>query len=175
MPIKIILEDGTERELPGGFPTSQDELNRIISDRIGPKNGRISELEGQVNTLTTERDAAASQLAEKDQQITSLSSQVGEKERALLVSQVSHDKGVPAKWLHGDDRAALEQSADEWLNDARGISGSSEGEEGRQGGGQGYVRSAGTGEEKPARPSYEETRKRAYERAKQQQTKGVLA
>lgn len=183
MPIKITFEDGTTRDLPEGFPTSQDELNRIISDRIGPKNSRISELEATVQTLTSEKETVAAQVAEKEQQITTLTTEVEKKGRALLVAEVAHAKGVPAKWLRGDDKAALEASADEWLADARGINpgaGSGDGGGEKNGGGTGdgggaggYVGSAGTGDETPARPSFEEAKQRAYERAKNQR-KGAL-
>lgn len=186
MTIKITLEDGTTRELPAGFPLSQQELDAIRDRALAPKLQRISELEATVETVTGERDAAASLVAKKDEQITALTTEVGKKDRELLVTTVAHAKGVPAKWLRGDDRAALEASADEWLADARGATGSAGdgGNGGEAGGGTGdgdgtggaggYVGSAGTGDETPARPSFEERRQAAYERAKKQR-KGALA
>lgn len=178
MPIKITLEDGTTRDLPDGFPTTQAELDAIRDRALAPKLQRISELEDTVQTLISEKESAVAQVAEKDQQITALSTQIGEKDRALLVAEVAHAKGVPAKWLRGDDRAALEASADEWLADARGVGGGGEGDSGGGtgdgGGAGGYVGSAGTGDESPARPSFEEAKQRAYERAKNQR-KGALA
>lgn len=184
MPIKITLEDGTTRELSDGFPLTQDELNKVIQDRLAPKLNRITELESQAKTLAGEKDAAVAAVAEKDQQIATLSTEVGKKGRALLVAEVAHAKGVPAKWLRGDDKAALEASADEWLADARGVTptgsgggenngGGTGGGDGAGGGAGGYVGSAGTGDETPARPSFEEAKQRAYERAKNQR-KGAL-
>lgn len=179
MPIKIILEDGTERELPDGFPTTQKELDAIRDRALAPKLQRITELDGQVKTLISERDAATAQVAEKDQKIGQLETDLTGKSRELLVTTVANAKGVPAKWLRGDDQAALEASADEWLADAKGIvkpSGDGEGE-GKggtgNGGAGGYVGSAGTGSEEPTRPSFEEAKQAAYERARNQQ-KGAL-
>lgn len=173
MPIKIILEDGTERELPDGFPTTQSELDQIISNRVGPKSQRVSELEAQIGAIQKTRD-------ERDREFEDLNKRFVKAERDLLVQQVAHSKGVPARWLRGDDKTELEASAEEFLADAKSIgvvpdvAGRDLGGDTGAGGAGGYVGSAGTGEEEPTRPSFEEAKKRAYERAKQQK-KGALA
>lgn len=178
MPIKITFEDGTTRDLPDGFPTTQAELDAIRDRALAPKLQRISELEGTVQTLISEKEAIQLTRDERDKEYDELAAKYAEAERTLLVQQVAHAKGVPAKWLRGDDRAALEASADEWLADARGVGGGGEGDSGGGtgdgGGAGGYVGSAGTGDESPARPSFEEAKQRAYERAKNQR-KGALA
>src|SRR5690625_4593895 len=170
MPIKITLEDGTTRELPDGFPTTQAELDAIRDRALAPKLQRISELEATVQTLTSEKEAIQFTRDERDKEFDELAAKYAEAERTLLVQQGADAKGVPAKWLRGDDKAALEASADEWLADARGVvPGAGSGD-----GAGGYVGSAGTGDESPARPSFEEAKQRAYERAKNQR-KGALA
>lgn len=179
-------DSNAKTDPPDGFPKTQDELNKIIDSRLAPKLARITELEGQVTSLTGEKEALTGQVSEKDQTIGQLQSTVSEKSKELLVTQVAHTKGVPAKWLSGEDQSALEASADEWLADAKGIAsasptgtanpGTGDGDNGGEQPGQqagGYVGSAGTGSEEPARPSFEERKQAAYERASKQR-KGVL-
>jgi len=161
---------------PENFPTNQDELNRIIQNALAPKLNKINALEAEKASALQERDQFKSTVAERDTEISGLKSTVGERERALLVTKVAHKKNVPAKYLSGESEEELEAAADEFLNDVRSLGGGKpgEGDATAQGGEQGaqgqqpqgHVPSAGTGGEKPQRPTYDEVKQKAYEQAK---------
>lgn len=163
--------------LSENFPKTQEELDRIIQRAQASKLNRIRELEAEVTQLSGARDAAIAQVAERDAQVADLTADLGKKERELLVAKVAHEKKVPARWLTGDSEEELVAAADEWLADASSVAGGSVGapketavegvqepEDGVQK--RGHVPSAGTGGEKPPRPSYDEVKQKAYEQAK---------
>lgn len=161
------------------FPKTQEELDRVIRSAQASKLSRIRELEAEVAEATKARDSAVAQVAERDTQIADLSSAVGKKDRELLVTKVAHEKKVPARWLTGDSEDELVAAADEWLKDASSVAGGSAGapkdkpvepkddpESADDVQTRGHVPSAGTGGEKPPRPSYDEVKQKAYEMAK---------
>ncbi|GAB3192138.1 hypothetical protein [Nesterenkonia suensis] len=165
----------SETEQSPNFPKTQEELDRIIQERVASKNRRIQELEADLSKVSSERDAARSDVAARDESIQALEKDKGALSREVLVTRVAHEKGVPARWLSGEDEDSLRSSADDWLSDARGVGGATNEPPGDPGGtGDGAttepphepVPSAGTGGEKPPRPSYDEVKQRAYERAK---------
>lgn len=171
------------------LPQTQEELDAIINKALAPRLARISELEGQVETLAAERDESANRVTAAEERATQLEQDVQDRERALLVKEVSHKKGVREKWLSGDTEEELLASADEYLADAKatlGVSdenpkpadpGTPEGainpvsaDELRK---SEVVPSAGTGDETPAKPTYQERLKEAYEKAQKEGSKGV--
>lgn len=161
------------------FPKTQDELNKIIQNALAPKLNKINALESEKAQISQERDSLTQQVTERDQKVANLESTVGERDRTLLVTEVAHAKKVPAKYLTGDSKEALEASADEFLADVQSLGGSqNSGSESQHAEGagsgqqQGHVPSAGTGGEKPPRPTYDELKQKAYEDAKKQ--KGAL-
>lgn len=159
---------------PENFPKTQDDLNKIIQNALAPKLNKINALEAEKTQITQERDSLTQQVSERDQKIAGLESTVGERDRTILVTEVAHAKKVPAKYLTGDSKEALEAAADEFLADVQNLGGGQGGSsekppEGGQGEGQnnnGHVPSAGTGGEKPPRPTYDEVKQKAYEEAK---------
>ena len=168
----------SENDQNPNFPKTQDELDRIIQDRVASKNRRIQELEADLSRVSSERDAANALVTERDGTIQALEVDKASLTRQVLVTKVAHEKGVPARWLSGEDENALNASADEWLADARGVGGErstepeppSDDDSGAAP--RGHVPSAGTGSEKPPRASYDELKQRAYENARKQ--KGAL-
>lgn len=165
---------------PENFPKTQDELNAIIRAALAPKLNKITALEAEKASAISERDSFSASVAERDQRIEALTADVGKRDRELLVTKVAHEKRVPARWLTGDSEDELVAAADEWLKDASTVAGGSvgapketqpEGEQEATEGVQevqtrGHVPSAGTGGEKPPRPSYDEVKQAAYEKAK---------
>lgn len=160
---------------PENFPEDQAALDRIIQKVKAPLTQKISALESEKSQAQQERDTFKQQVTDRDEKITGLESTVGEKDRLILVNQVAHDKKVPAKYLTGDSKEDLEAAADEFLNDVQSLTGASSQEQqpaepgnseapGNQA--NGYVPSAGTGGEKPPRPTYDEIKQKAYEEAK---------
>lgn len=162
------------------FPKTQEELDRVIRSAQASKLSRIRELEAELADAAKARDSVTSQLAEREKTIADLEGAVGKRDRELLVTKVAHDKKVPARWLTGDSEDELVAAADEWLKDASTLAGGSAGapKDAPAGGEQeaaegsqevqvrGHVPSAGTGGEKPPRPSYDEVKQAAYEKAK---------
>lgn len=173
---------------PENFPKTQDELNAIIRAALAPKLNKITALEAEKASAISERDAFSASVAERDQRIEALTADVGKRDRELLVTKVAHEKKVPARWLTGDSEEDLVAAADEWLKDASSVAGGSAGapkepvapevdpEPAPAAGVQarGHVPSAGTGGEKPPRPSYDEVKQRAFEAEKAKQQKGSL-
>lgn len=169
---------------PENFPESEEDLKRIIGKVLAPKLRKIAALEDERDSALQERDQFKSTVAERDTEISGLKSTVGERERALLVTKVAHKKNVPAKYLSGESEEELEAAADEFLNDVRSLGGGKpgEGDPTAQGGEQGaqgqqqqgHVPSAGTGGEKPQRPTYDERKQAAFQAEKAKQQKGVL-
>lgn len=167
------------------LPETQEELDAIINRALAPKLSRISELEAEVGELTSERDEAVTNLGSANEQITTLQGDVQEGQRALLVKDVAHKKGVRERWLSGDTEEELIASADEYLADARATLGAGQitptgtvnppagGSDPGAPGKQEVVPSAGTGEETPAKPTYQERLQEAYEKAQQEGAKGV--
>lgn len=167
------------------LPETQEELDAIINRALAPKLSRISELEGQVGTLTSERDDALNTVTTANERVSQLESDVEASNHRLLVKEVAHKKGVRERWLSGDTEEELTASADEYLADAKatlGVQGTgSNGQGGAPGDGagsdqnpgSGVVPSSGTGDELPVKPSYKERLKEAYEKAQQEGSKGV--
>lgn len=159
---------------PENFPKSQDDLNKIIQNALAPKLNKINALEAEKTQITQERDSLTQQVSERDQKITDLESTVGERDRTILVTEVAHAKKVPAKYLTGDSKEALEAAADEFLADVAKLNTPST--EGKASGASNQpdevVQSSGTGDETPAKPSYKERLEEAYTKARNGQ-KGV--
>lgn len=182
-PTKDVVPTDHDEAKGGNLPKSQDELNKIIDRVLAPKLSRLTELEGQVETLTAERDAAANKVTAAEERATQLETDVKVRDQALLVKEVSHKKGVREKWLSGETEEELMASADEYLADAKATLGvktaasndsqdhesASESEPGKSD----VVPSAGTGDETPAKPTYQERLKEAYENAQKEGAKGV--
>lgn len=166
------------------LPKTQEELDALINRVLAPKLSQITDLEGQVETLTSERDEAVTKVTAADDTITKLTGDVEASKRALLVKDVAHKKGVRERWLSGDTEEELIASADEYLADAKATLGVQEPP--NEGGigtvqeeppalapGSGVVPSAGTGDELPAKPTYQERLKEAYENARKEGVEGV--
>lgn len=144
------------------LPKTQDELEGFRNRILAPKLSRIAELEGQVNDLTSERDQLSHTVSSHQDSISQLTADADASKRALLVKDVAHSKGVPEKYIHGDSKEELEASADEFLSDVATLSAPNTGAESR---GDEVVRSAGTGDETPPKPSYKERLEEAYTKA----------
>lgn len=155
------------------FPKTQDELNKVIQNALAPKLNKIRELEQERDSVASDRDAAKALVAERDQKIAGLEATVADRDRSILVSGVAASKGVPERWLSGDSVEELEASADAWLADAQTAykpsSDPAPGDdpgEGNPAATRTPTHSAGTGDEKPVRKSYDELKQEAYEKAK---------
>lgn len=111
-----------------------DELKTFKAEAestLTAANGRISELEGKVQELTGNLSA---------------------KEVEVEKTKIAAAKKVPAKWITGSTVEEMEQSADEWLEDAKSVKPAN------------YVPSQGTGNPKAELSPYEAGRERAEAR-----------
>lgn len=173
-PTETVVPKGGDDSKNANLPKTQQELDAILNRVLAPKLSKIAELEGQVTSLTSERDQATAQVTSASDEIAQLKSENAEGKRAMVVQRVASTKGVPEKYLSGDTEEDLAASADEYLNDARAALGVGAGgnENPPAPTSVNTVPSAGTGDESPAKPSYQERLKEAYEKARKGE-KGV--
>lgn len=173
-PTETVVPQGGDDGKGANLPKTQQELDALLNRVLAPKLSKITELEGQVTSLTAERDQATAQAASSADEIAQLQQENAASKRALVVQRVASTKGVPEKYLSGDTEEDLAASADEYLNDARAALGIGAGgsETPPSPSATNTVPSAGTGDESPAKPSYQERLKEAYEKARKGE-KGV--
>lgn len=123
------------------------ESNAKVKE-LEPAKAKLTELE-EANQSELEKAIARAEAAER--KAAEVEEAATKKERAALLKVVAAEKKVPAKWLSGDTQEELERSADEWLEDAKGLAPARPA---------GHVPSAGTGDGSSA-SSLEEVRERA--------------
>lgn len=97
-------------------PATQADLDRIIQDRVARVKTSFADYDdlkvkaGQVDTFQSRIKELETTNTELDGKVKTFET---EKVRAVLVSDVAKDKGVPASALRGSTREELEAHADE--------------------------------------------------------------
>lgn len=94
---------------------TQEEFDAAVKDKYGDVEG----LQGQITTLTGERDAHATTISQ-------LQAKVKGYETAALKAQIAKEKGIPAEMasrLTGDDEKALRADADAMAANLRAYKG----------------------------------------------------
>lgn len=112
-------------------PATQEELNQIIERRLARERKRYADYEtlkekaaryDEAETAgKSEAQKAAEELAAARAEIEALKQSKAQAERDKLAAEIARVKGVPAKYLRGDDEESLTQSADEFLADLNSI------------------------------------------------------
>lgn len=138
---------------------------------------KLREESAKYRTQAKENADAAKRLAEMEEAqktesqrqaeaLEAANSRLAEYERkeqvAGWVAQVSDDYSVPASALRGSTLEEIEAHAE----DLKSFMKAPDGNAGEIRNRQGYVPSAGTGGERPPRPTYDEIKQRAYEEAR---------
>ncbi|RBP66430.1 uncharacterized protein DUF4355 [Brevibacterium sanguinis] len=123
---------------------SQDDLNRIVQERLARERAKYSDYDEikaraakldeieAANQSDLEKAIARAEAAEK--RAEEIERAKTEAERAVLVERIASTKGVPSRYLTGDTEEELKKSADEFLSDLEKLSP------------RGYVPTAGTGD-----------------------------
>ena len=90
---------------------TQEEFDAAIRDRIERERGKYADYEDlktQVSTLTTERDTALQQVAERDAKIAKY-------ETDSVKTRIAREKGIPAEMAHrltGETEEDIAKDAD---------------------------------------------------------------
>lgn len=90
---------------------TQEEFDAAIKDRLERERGKYADyedLKAQVSTLTTERDTALQQVAERDTRIAKY-------ETDSVKTRIAREKGIPAEMAHrltGSTEEEIAQDAD---------------------------------------------------------------
>lgn len=148
----------------GGFtpPQSQDEFDRIIQDRVARERKKFADyddLKARADRLTEIEDGQKSEVQRLNDTIEqlktendTLKSDISKKDRDALAAKIAHDKGVPVRYVTGDDEKSMKAAADLFLDDVKDISPQRR---------PGVVPTAGTGNQSKATSSMEAGRERA--------------
>lgn len=95
--------------------TTQEDFDKAVQEKYGDVNG----LQGQINTLTGERDAHANTIA-------NLQKEVNGYKTAELKQRIAREKGIPLDMAHrltGEDEKALRADADAMAGHLRSYKG----------------------------------------------------
>lgn len=140
---------------------SQEDFDRRIQERIArerAKFGDYDELKSKAQKLAEIEDRDKSELDKAieardaaERRAAEVEERAAAREREALVQVVAAEKKVPAKWLRGTTREELVAAAEEWLEDAKGITPERP---------VGHIPTAGTGDGSTA-SSLDEVRERA--------------
>lgn len=90
---------------------TQEEFDAAIKDRLERERGKYADYEDlktQVSTLTTERDTALQQVADRDAKIAKY-------ETDSVKTRIAREKGIPAEMAHrltGNTEEEIAQDAD---------------------------------------------------------------
>ena len=144
-------------------PSSQEELDRIIQKRLDRERSKFADyddLKSKADKLRefeeaqkTAEQKQAEELEKLRARASELESELSKKDRDILAQKVAADKGVAVRWIAGDTKEDMEASADEFLEAAKTVAGSSKQV--------GYVGSQGTGDPTPPATSLDDVRERA--------------
>ena len=144
-------------------PSSQEELDRIIQKRLDRERSKFADyddLKSKADKLREFEEAQKTAEQKREEELeklrvraSELESELSKKDRDILAQKVAADKGVAVRWITGDTKEDMESSADEFLDAAKTVAGSSKRV--------GYVGSQGTGDPTPSATSLDDVRERA--------------
>lgn len=98
--------------------TTQDELDRVIGQRIARERAKFAdydEIRAQLASAVRDKDTAERELGDLQKAYAELETRLATAERSELRLRVAAEKGVPADLLNGDTEDALVAAADALL------------------------------------------------------------
>jgi hypothetical protein len=101
-------ETPTEPEATEGKSFTQEDVNKIVEDRLARERQKYSEFE-------TYKEKAE-KFSELEARVTTAEAKVAETELALVRARVSAETGIPENVLQGNDEAAIRQTAEDISN-----------------------------------------------------------
>lgn len=113
-------ENGQEQQQEAEFKpiTSQDELNRLIGDRINSVKSKFADyddLKAKASQLDEIEQANKSELDKERERAEAAEKRATAAERSSLQTRVATEFGVPLEVVHGDDEEQMRQSAQKVL------------------------------------------------------------
>ena len=96
-------------------PASQEELNAIVEKRLARERAKYSnfdEIKAMAEKFDEVEESKKSDLDKLTGKLTKAEERALKAERALLVSEVAREKGVPVALLTGSTKEELEAAAD---------------------------------------------------------------
>jgi hypothetical protein len=96
-------------------PASQEELNAIVEKRLARERAKYSnfdEIKAKAEKFDEVEESKKSDLDKLTGKLTKAEERALKAERALLVSEVAREKGVPVALLTGSTKEELEAAAD---------------------------------------------------------------
>lgn len=96
-------------------PASQEELNAIVEKRLARERAKYSnfdEIKAKAEKFDEVEESKKSDLDKLTGKLTKAEERAAKAERALLVSEVAREKGVPVALLTGSTKEELEAAAD---------------------------------------------------------------
>lgn len=113
-------ENEPKNEPADGFKaiTSQEELNKLIGERIGKVKSQFADyddLKSKAEKLAEIEEANKTELQKAQEAAKQAAERAEKAEREALRSTVAAEKGVPASALTGSTKEELEKAADDLL------------------------------------------------------------
>lgn len=105
--------------------TSQDELNRLIGDRINSVKAKFADyddVKAKAAQLDEIEQANKSELEKERERAEAAERRAGEAERTSLQTRVATELGVPIEVVHGEDEESMRKSAQsvlEWRDSGK--------------------------------------------------------
>ncbi|MCR2051986.1 hypothetical protein NSA19_03775 [Actinomyces bowdenii] len=125
--------DGMGKASPWTPPASQDELDRIIGDRLARERAKYADYEDLKQKAAafdkaeedkkTAEERAADRLAAAEKRAAEAEAKAQAAEAAALCARVAADKGVPVGFLTGTEQAEIEKQAAALLDWKNGTAG----------------------------------------------------
>ncbi len=105
--------------------TSQEDLNRVIGDRINSVKARFADyddIKAKAARLDEIEQASKTELEKAQERIAELEGTVSQAQRAALVTRIASEEGVIPEVLHGDTEEEMRAAAarvKEWAAGSR--------------------------------------------------------